>query len=66
MLTEGQRPEDDQDDGPGSNVRQIVAALILLAGLVVVGLWLSGTLRSAAQIQDCVAGGRTNCAPITR
>lgn len=52
---------DDHDPG---RVRQIVAALILLAVLVGGGLWLAGALRSAATIQDCVSAGRTNCAPI--
>ncbi len=35
-----------------------------LAVLVALGLWLSGVLGSANGIQDCVASGRTNCAPI--
>ncbi len=35
-----------------------------LAVLVALGLWLSGVLGSANTIQDCVASGRTNCAPI--
>ena len=48
---------------PGSG-RQLAAALIALAALVVAGLWLTGALRGAASIQDCVASGRTNCAPI--
>lgn len=52
---------DDHDPG---RVRQIVAAVILLAVLVGGGLWLTGALRSAAAIQDCVSAGRTNCAPI--
>ena len=53
----------DEGDGGGSG-RQVVAAVILLLVLVGIGLWLSGTLRSASSIQDCVASGRTNCAPI--
>ena len=53
------------DDGeqPGSH-RQIVAAVLLLAALLATGLWLTGALRGSAAIQDCVASGRTNCAPI--
>jgi hypothetical protein len=51
------------DDGPGST-RQIVAALILLAALVGGGLWLTGALRGAGSVQDCVMAGRTNCAPL--
>ena len=53
-----------EEQAAGTSPRAIIAAVILLVGLVLVSLWLSGTLRSAAQIQDCVAGGRTNCAPI--
>ncbi len=52
------------NDHEGGNARQLVAAIILLVALVGIGLWLSGTLRGAASIQDCVASGRTNCAPI--
>lgn len=54
---------DDEDQG-GTPVRQIVAAVILLVALVGVGLWLTSALRGAATIQDCVAAGRTNCAPV--
>ncbi len=53
----------DEGNGPG-HARQIVAALILLAALLAAGIWLTGALRGAATIQDCVAAGRTNCAPI--
>jgi hypothetical protein len=51
------------EDGGGSG-RQMIANLVLLAALVGVGLWLTGALRGNAAIQDCVAAGRTNCAPI--
>ena len=55
MLNEG--------DDPG-RFRQLVAAALVLAALLAAGLWLTGALRSTAAIQDCVAAGRTNCAPI--
>ena len=55
---------DEEHDTGGSSMRQVIAALIVLAVLVGGGLWLSGTLRGASAIQDCVAAGRTNCAPI--
>ena len=48
---------------PG-RIRQLVAALVLLVALVAAGLWLTGVLRGASSIQDCVQSGRTNCAPI--
>jgi len=50
------------DPGPR---RQTVAALLALAALIAAGLWLTGILRGAAGIQDCVQSGRTNCAPIS-
>jgi len=53
----------DHEHDPG-RIRQIVAAVILLAVLVGGGLWLTGALRGTTAIQDCVAAGRTNCAPI--
>ncbi len=52
---------EDQDPG---RIRQIVAAVIVLAILVGGSLWLTGALRGTTAIQDCVASGRTNCAPI--
>jgi len=53
----------NEGDDPG-RVRQLVAACVVLAVLVLAGLWLSGKLRGAAAIQDCVAAGRSNCAPV--
>lgn len=44
--------------------RQLAAAVMVIALIVVIGLFLSGALRGSAAIQDCVAAGRTNCAPI--
>ena len=52
------------DDHDPSRVRQIVAAIVLLAVLVGGGLWLTGALRGSAATQDCLASGRTNCAPV--
>lgn len=50
----------EQGNGPG---RQL-AAVMVIALIVVIGLFLSGALRGSAAIQDCVAAGRTNCAPL--
>lgn len=57
------RPVLDEDDDPG-RPRQLIAAILVLAALVAAGLWLTGVLRQAGEIQDCVGQGRTNCAPI--
>jgi hypothetical protein len=53
----------DGDDGPGSRRGALIALIVLLA-LVIGGLWLIHTLRSAGSLQDCVMAGRTNCAPV--
>jgi hypothetical protein len=51
------------DDEPSSN-RGALVALLVVAVLILGGLYLSHVLGSAAGIQDCVASGRTNCAPV--
>jgi hypothetical protein len=54
-----------EGDDPGRN-RQLIAAVVAIVLLVAAGLWLTGVMRGTAQLQDCVASGRTNCAPIAR
>jgi len=44
--------------------RQLIAALVLLGLLLAGSLWITGALRGASAIQDCVQAGRSNCAPI--
>ena len=58
----------DQDDEHGSDHRSGPSARTLLIAaivLVVVGYFLTTKLREMIAIQDCVASGRTNCAPIS-
>lgn len=38
--------------------------LLIIGALVLGGLLLVHVLRNAAQLQDCLLSGRTNCAPI--
>ena len=52
---------DGHDPGPR---RQLIAALVLLGLLVGGSLWITGALRVASAIQDCVQAGRSNCAPV--
>lgn len=54
--------ENGDDDGPR---RGALIALVVVAALVAGGLWLVHVLGAAGRIQDCVAAGRSNCAPIT-
>ena len=49
--------EDPSRKGP-------LAALLILLALIALGLTITHRLRDAATIQDCVASGRSNCAPI--
>jgi hypothetical protein len=53
----------DDEPEPTSS-RALLAAGCVLVLLVGLGLWLSGVLGAANTIQDCVASGRTNCAPV--
>ena len=53
----------DNDDEPASN-RGALIALGVVVLLVAGGLWLSHVLSNAANVQDCVSAGRTNCAPV--
>jgi hypothetical protein len=55
--------EPDDDTPPQSN-RGALAALGVVAVLILGGLWLMHVLGNASATQDCLASGRTNCAPI--
>jgi hypothetical protein len=52
------------DDDPGPNPRRALAGLVAIVAVIVVVLFLVHRLNQASRIQDCVASGRTNCAPI--
>ncbi len=54
----------EEDEPKGGPLRAVVG-LILIVGLVAVVLFVMQQLRHASAIQDCVASGRTNCAPIS-
>jgi hypothetical protein len=49
---------------PQGSRRAALLALVVILALVVGGLFLWDRLSRMAQIQDCVAQGRSNCAPI--
>jgi hypothetical protein len=57
-------PDSDNDGGAGSPLRALVG-LVLVVVLIVGVLVVVRQLRNAAAIQDCVASGRRNCAPIS-
>lgn len=64
-------PEDDQPghDQPGHDQKgfaiRTLVGLALIVVLILGMLFVVQQLRHATAIQDCVASGRTNCAPIT-
>jgi len=52
------------DEQKGSALRKVVG-LGLIAVLILGVLFVVEQLHHAAALQDCIASGRTNCAPIT-
>jgi hypothetical protein len=55
----------DDDEDPNSAPRhRALVGLLLLIGLVVAVLFVVRELQESARMQDCLASGRTNCAPI--
>lgn len=55
--------DQDRNEDTGSPRRGLFGLLAFVIAIVVV-LFIIQQLRQAARIQDCVASGRTNCAPI--
>jgi heme/copper-type cytochrome/quinol oxidase subunit 4 len=53
---------DDEEKG-GSPLRAVVGLGVIVA-LIVGVLFVMHQLQHASSLQDCVASGRTNCAPI--
>ena len=56
--------EHDEDDTGGGPRRGALIALVVVAVLVLGGIWLSRTLHGVGRLQDCVMAGRHNCAPV--
>ncbi len=53
--------DDDQDDGPPRGpVIMLVVIVVLVAGT----WFVMHRINEASSMQDCLASGRTNCAPI--
>jgi hypothetical protein len=53
------------EDEPKSSPLRAVVGLGLIVALILGVLFLMNELRHASAIQDCVASGRSNCAPIS-
>ncbi len=53
------------DEEHKSSPLRALVGLGLIVVLIVAVLFVMQQLRHAAAIQDCVASGRTNCAPVS-
>ena len=53
------------DDEPKNSPLRALVGLGLIVVLIVAVLFVMHELQHAAAIQDCVASGRTNCAPVS-
>jgi hypothetical protein len=49
------------DEPPPDPRRAVLIGFIVIALLVIAGLFLTHGLRNMSKIQDCVLQGRTNC-----
>jgi hypothetical protein len=65
MEPSPEQPVEPEPHEPASN-RGPVAALVVVLVLVVVGWLLTQALHKNGNMQDCVASGRTNCAPVSQ
>ena len=62
-MTEGGKDAPEPPDEGNRNVENAVM-LGFFAVLVVLGIWLLGTMADVRKAQDCAAQGRRNCVPI--
>jgi hypothetical protein len=53
-----------EDDEEPHSPRGALAALLVVVVLVVAVVFVGYRLRESGRMQDCIASGRTNCAPI--
>jgi len=56
------QPSDDDPEQPPRH--RALIGLLLLACLLVAVLFVIHELQKSSRMQDCLASGRTNCAPI--
>jgi hypothetical protein len=55
----------EHDDDPQAGPPRGALVALLLVAVLMGGFWfIMHRLRQAGQLQDCIASGRTNCAPI--
>jgi hypothetical protein len=61
MSDPNHEPGEDPPSGPPRGALLALLLVIVLIGSV---MFVMNRLHQAGQLQDCVASGRTNCAPI--
>jgi hypothetical protein len=52
------------DEDPSPSPRRTLVGLLAIVALVIVVVFIMDRLHGSAQLQDCLASGRTNCMPI--
>jgi hypothetical protein len=68
----GQTPVEDvgkyagraEDDDYPHRMKANAAALVVIAVLIVCGIWIADTIAQMRKTQDCALTGRRNCAPV--
>jgi hypothetical protein len=53
------------DEDYRQRMRNNVLALLVLAGLVLAGMWMALRIAEHRKAQDCVLSGRQGCTPVT-
>jgi len=59
-----QSADDHDDESASGPPRGALVGLLLVVVLIGAVMFIMHRLHQADQLQDCVASGRTNCAPI--
>ena len=52
------------EENEGGSRRGALVALVIVVVIVAAVVLLIGRLRESGRMQDCLASGRTNCAPV--
>lgn len=56
--------DSEPDEPPPASPRRMLIGLLAFVVAILVTLLLVRKLQESARLQDCLASGRTNCAPI--
>jgi hypothetical protein len=67
-MDDQQKQGDDRADVRRADDRERtttnIVLLLIFAGLVGVGVWLSSAMLDARRADECISSGRRNCSPI--